>query len=108
MIRGLGLLIAMLLPAAAAEKIFPYPYQQDDFSNGLRLISIRTDYPNLVTLYIVVAAGSRNEVEPGKSGFAHLFEHLMFRGTEKFPSEKYRRIMQEAGTDSNAFTSLDL
>ena len=64
-----------------APKVFPYPYVQEDLPNGLRLITIPTDYPNIVALYIVVNTGSRNEVEPGKSGFAHLFEHLMFRGT---------------------------
>ena len=98
---------AALLPAAPAN-VLPYPFAQHDLANGLRLITIRTDYPNLVALYIVVAAGSRNEIEPGKTGFAHLFEHMMFRGTDKFPPEKYRQILQEAGTDGNAFTSSDL
>ncbi|MGG7381368.1 insulinase family protein, partial [Escherichia coli] len=73
---ALGLL--MPLTASADNKIFPYKYSTDDLPNGLRVITIPTDYPNIVALYIVVSAGSRNEVEPGKSGFAHLFEHLMF------------------------------
>src|SRR5437868_8942742 len=101
-------LTATRLPAATSGKIFPYPYAQHDLSNGLRLITVRTDYPNLVALYIVVAAGSRNETEPGKTGFAHLFEHMMFRGTEKFPPEKYQQVLQQAGADGNAFTSTDL
>ena len=104
----LSLLAATLLPAATPTKVLPYPYAQHDLANGLRLITIPTDYPNLVTLYIVVSVGSRNEVEPGKTGFAHLFEHMMFRGTEKFPPEKYQKIVQQAGTDSNAFTSDDI
>ncbi len=45
-------------------------------------------FPNLVSLFTVVRAGSRNEVEPGKSGFAHLFEHLMFRGTPEYSPDK--------------------
>jgi zinc protease len=105
---SLSLFAAALLPAATPRSIFPYPYEQHDLANGLRLITIRTDFPNTVALYIVVSAGSRNEVEAGKTGFAHLFEHMMFRGTEKFPPEKYRQVMQRAGTDSNAFTSTDL
>jgi zinc protease len=92
----------------AADKIFPYPYVQEDLPNGLRLITIPTDYPNIVSLYIVVGAGSRNEVEPGKSGFAHLFEHLMFRGTPEFSAERYQNELQNAGAASNAFTSDDL
>jgi len=61
-----------------------------------------------VSLFIVVGAGSRNEVEPGKSGFAHLFEHLMFRGTPEFSAEKYQNELENAGAASNAFTSDDL
>jgi zinc protease len=60
-----------------------------------------------VALYVVVQVGSRNEVEPGRSGFAHLFEHMMFRGTERFPSEKWEEIMQAAGAETNAYTTDD-
>jgi len=87
--------------------IFPYKYFTDDLSNGLRLITVPTDYPNIVALYIVVSAGARNEVEPGRSGFAHLFEHLMFRGTEKYSTERYDEIMKLAGADRNAYTTDD-
>jgi len=94
--------------ANAQIKTFPFAYTQQDLPNGLRLVTIPTDSPNLVSIYIVVQTGSRNEVEPGKSGFAHLFEHMMFRGTEKYPPEKYNQILQRAGAASNAFTSDDL
>jgi zinc protease len=96
------------LAANAQVKTFPFAYTQQDLPNGLRLVTIPTDSPNLVSIYIVVQTGSRNEVEPGKSGFAHLFEHMMFRGTEKYPPEKYNQILQRAGAASNAFTSDDL
>src|ERR1700679_2485975 len=110
--RIFRLLPVLLLLASAsyvigAGKIFPYPYVQEDLPNGLRLITIPTDYPNIVSLYIVVGTGSRNEVEPGKSGFAHLFEHLMFRGTPEFPPEKYNATLTNAGAASNAFTTDD-
>jgi zinc protease len=101
-------LLAAASHLLAAGKIFPYPYVQQDLPNGLRLITIPTDYPNIVSLYIVVGAGSRNEVEPGKTGFAHLFEHLMFRGTAEYPPQKYTATLQTAGAASNAFTSSDL
>jgi len=100
--------IAVIVPAAfGAGKIFPYNYVQEDLPNGLRLITIPTDYRNIVALYIVVGAGSRNEVEPGKSGFAHLFEHLMFRGTAEYSPERYQQELSNAGAASNAFTSDD-
>ena len=92
---------------AAPPKIFPYPYTQQDLPNGLRLVVVPTDYPNIVATYIVVQAGSRNEIEPGHTGFAHLFEHLMFKGTAKFPQEKYTATLQRIGASSNAFTTED-
>ena len=99
--------IVMPLTTSAQNKIFPYKYFTDDLPNGLRVITVPTDYPNIVALYIAVSTGSRNEIEAGKSGFAHLFEHLMFRGTEKFPAEAYNRALKDAGADSNAYTSDD-
>src|SRR5512139_3615440 len=111
MLRVIFLLLLGVLVAAAAgspKKAFPFDYDQHDFPNGLRLITIPTDYPNVVSVYIVVQTGSRNEVEPGKSGFAHFFEHMMFRGTKLTPTEKYEATLKEAGAASNAFTSDDL
>ena len=107
MITTLLLFFAIPLAVLASKKVFSYPYSIDDLPNGLRLITVPTDYPNLVALYIVVQAGSRNEVEPGKSGFAHLFEHLMFRGTERFSPEHYNQILKDAGADHNAYTNDD-
>lgn len=109
-----GLLTAVILftscgsPNAAEDTdIFPYRWENHDLANGLRAVLVDSGYPNLVGLYVVVQTGSRNEVEPGKSGFAHLFEHMMFRGTEKYPPEAWEQIMQAAGAETNAYTSDD-
>jgi zinc protease len=102
-----GLLLGATALLLGAGKIFPYPYVQEDLPNGLRLITIPTDYPSIVSLFIVVGTGSRNEIEPGKSGFAHLFEHLMFRGTPEYSPEKYSAELKNAGAASNAFTTDD-
>src|ERR1700674_3916285 len=99
---------ALAFAAGPAQKIFPYSYSQEDLPNGLRLVTVPTDYPNIVATYIVVQTGSRNEVEPGHTGFAHLFEHLMFKGTEQYSPEKYQAVLQRAGAASNASTSDDL
>ena len=88
------------------NKIFPYQYKVKDLPNGLRVVVVPTSYPKL-SLQINVRVGSRNEVEPGKSGFAHFFEHMMFRGTEKYPSEKYQEILKNIGADQNAYTTDD-
>ncbi|MDT7543637.1 MAG: zinc protease [Acidobacteriota bacterium] len=93
--------------AMQQRKIFPYNYQIDDLPNGLRLVTVPTDQPNLVALYIVVRAGSRNEVEPGRSGYAHFFEHLMFRGSKNYTSAQRDEILKRAGASSNAYTTDD-
>lgn len=93
--------------AQTVRKVFPYQYKVDDLPNGLRVVTVPTDYPNLVALYTVVGAGSRNEVEAKKSGYAHFFEHLMFRGSKNYPPGSFDAIMQKAGASSNAYTSDD-
>ena len=57
------LALGMCLPVSGQTKTFPYPYTQEDLPNGLRLVTIPTDSPNLASVYIVVQTGSRNEVE---------------------------------------------
>ncbi len=109
--RVLGWVLPALLLAGCApdpgDRIFPYPYQVSDLDNGLRVVTVETGYPEVLALYIVVNVGSRNEVEPGRTGFAHLFEHMMFRGTKNFPPERWEAIMQDAGAETNAYTSDD-
>lgn len=100
------------LPALSAApdqsgNIFPYPISRSTLDNGLTIISIPFDSPGIVSYYTVVRTGSRNEVEPGLSGFAHFFEHMMFRGTEKYPAEKYNDVLKSIGADNNAFTTDD-
>ena len=87
-----------VLPFAATERTLP---------NGLKVIVVPTGLPNIVSLQIPVQTGWRNEVEPGRSGFAHFFEHVMFRGTPAFPPEKYQEVITKAGASSNASTSDD-
>jgi zinc protease len=102
-----GCFAAALFAAERPKKIFPYDYVQEDLENGLRLITVPTDYPNIVASYIVAHTGSRNEVELGHTGFAHFFEHMMFRGTEKFPPARYNATIRAMGASSNAFTTDD-
>jgi zinc protease len=87
-----------LLPFQATEKTLP---------NGLKIIVVPTGFPNIASIQIPVQTGSRNEVEPGKSGFAHFFEHMMFRGTKAYPPEKYQEILTKAGARQNAYTTDD-
>jgi zinc protease len=104
-----ALLVTAQLSSAPQRpaRIFPYSYRLEELPNGLRLITVPTDFPHVVAVYIVVRTGSRNEVEPGHTGFAHLFEHLMFRGTEQYPADRYNSVLARIGAYSNAFTTND-
>ena len=87
--------------------IFPFPVTTFQLENGLQVVGVEYDSPGVVAFYTVVRAGSRNEVEPGFSGYAHFFEHMMFRGTERYPTDAYNAVIKRIGADSNAFTTSD-
>lgn len=90
------------------KKVFPYQYQKVNLDNGFKAILIPMEGTGLVAYYTVVRTGSRDEWEEGKSGFAHFFEHMMFRGTKRFPGNVYDSIVTSIGADANAYTSDDL
>jgi zinc protease len=87
---------------------FPYEVHRRTLDNGLKVLLIPMPSDGLVSYWTVVRTGSRDEVEPGVTGFAHFFEHMMFRGSEKYPGPVYDRIVASMGADANAFTSDDL
>ena len=87
--------------------IFPFRIHERSLDNGLRMLAIPYDSPGIVSFYLVVRTGSRDEVEPGHSGFAHFFEHMMFRGTERFSQDAYNDTLKRLGADANASTSDD-
>jgi zinc protease len=107
-----ALLVALVGLASAvtaqAEPMFPYPYTQTVLDNGLTVVLVPMESPGMVAYYSIVRTGSRDEYEPGHSGFAHFFEHMMFRGTKKYPGDVYDKLMTEMGADANAFTSDDV
>ncbi|MEZ4269070.1 MAG: pitrilysin family protein [Myxococcota bacterium] len=99
-----ALCLAAAAPASAASDVFPFAVHDQTLANGLRVYAIPFDSPGLVAVYTVVRTGSRNEVEPGKSGFAHFFEHMMFRGTKRTSQDAYNAALKRMGADSNAWT----
>lgn len=108
---ALLLLGAAALAAAAPPRppdVLSFRALERTLPNGLRVIAVPTGFPDLVSVQIAVRTGSRNEVEPGKSGFAHFFEHMMFRGTKANPPESYQALLGRMGARGNAFTSDDL
>jgi zinc protease len=111
--------VAALVAAAAVGRaqeqrddpvngIIPFPTHEHTLENGLKVIVMPMPSDGLIAFWSIVRTGSRDEYEPGRSGFAHFFEHMMFRGTEKYPADRYQRILTELGADANAFTTDDL
>jgi len=98
---------AIGLSGYAATKPFPYPIEQHKMANGLNVVTVKFDSPGIASFFLVVRVGSRNEVEEGVTGFAHFFEHMMFRGTEKYDKDKYNEELKAIGASANANTSLD-
>jgi len=74
--------------------------------NGLTLLVLPDQRLPIVSLQIHYKVGSRHEL-PGITGISHLFEHLMFRGTEELGPEEFSRILQAKGGEINAFTTRD-
>ncbi len=104
---SIALVLAGTGTARTQNDIFPFPVNRTVLENGLTLITVPFDSPGIIAYYTVVRTGSRNEVEPGKSGFAHFFEHMMFRGTEKYSQDEYNEVLKRLGADHNAFTTDD-
>ena len=94
-------------PKPGKDSILPFQSTEKTLANGLKVIVVPTGFPNLVSIQIPVQTGSRNEVEPGKTGFAHFFEHMMFRGTKEYPPDKYKDILTASGARQNAYTTDD-
>lgn len=80
-------------------------FEEFTLANGLRVIVHEDNTVQLAVLNILYDVGSRDE-EPNKTGFAHLFEHLMFGGSANIPS--YDEPLQLVGGENNAFTSTDI
>ena len=85
--------------------VFPFPYEVVELENGFRAYLIKAGAPGQIAYVSIVRTGSRDEVEAGKSGFAHFFEHMMFRGTEKYPH--YDAETTKMGAFRNASTWAD-
>jgi zinc protease len=87
--------------------VFPFEVESEVLENGLTVHVIPMESPGVVAYYTWMNVGSRNEVDPGRTGFAHFFEHLMFYGTETLGREERERAILRLGMEENAYTNLD-
>ena len=93
-------------PVASTVAVPPIDYQTETLDNGLRVIYAPMKNAPVVHVRVLYHVGSRDET-PDRQGFAHMFEHMMFRGSEHVPSEKHMELINGVGGSSNAFTSFD-
>jgi len=93
--------------ASAVSNILPNLIHQHQLANGLNVVTVPFESPGTVAFYTVVRVGARDEVEEGVTGFAHFFEHMMFRGTDNYPTAAYSDALKSVGASANANTSND-
>lgn len=93
-------------PVADLVKAVDIPYQSFTLDNGLRVIVHEDRKAPVVAVSVWYRVGSKHE-PAGKTGFAHLFEHLMFNGSENSPGDFFEPLQEVGATDSNGTTNVD-
>ncbi len=102
---ALSLLMTTVISAQKSDKLPPIKYQEVTLKNGLRVIMHEDHSTPIVAVNVWYHVGSKNEVV-GRTGFAHLFEHMMFQGSKNYDAG-YFKPLQEAGANINGSTSSD-
>ncbi len=107
-VAALAILLGVLAaPVRAAETAqVDIPYQKFVLDNGLVLIVHEDHKAPIVAFNVWYHVGSKNEA-PGKTGFAHLFEHLMFNGSENYDDDYFKPMQKAGATDMNGTTNED-
>lgn len=102
------ILLAIFVVPAYAQNVprFDIPYEKFVLKNGLTVIVHEDHKAPIVAVNVWYHVGSKNE-KPGKTGFAHLFEHLMFNGSEHFNNDYFQALERIGATDLNGTTNED-
>ena len=97
------------LPAgdAPALTLPPLPIRERRLANGLQVVSLALGRGATVAIQLWYRVGGKDD-PPGRSGFAHLFEHMMFKSTTNMASEMFDRLTEDVGGNNNAFTAEDM
>ena len=101
---SLGLLAGLCVSTAHAQE--PIAFTKETLPNGLTVIYAPMKNAPVVHVRVLYHVGSRDE-RADRQGFAHMFEHMMFRGSAHVAPEQHMKLIGTAGGDSNAFTSFD-
>ncbi len=99
-------LVGLVAPWAAGQDGPLFDYREQTLENGLRVITLEDFSCPIVAVHLWYHVGSKDE-DPNRQGFAHMFEHMMFRGTDRLgPTDHFDFIRRTGGT-TNAYTSWD-
>jgi zinc protease len=100
--------VAVAAPTGGGEVVVPpLGFVKRTLPNGMDVYTARDTSTSNVTVQVWYRVGSKDDPE-ARSGFAHLFEHLMFKATKDFPDETFDRLTEDVGGNNNAFTSDDV
>src|SRR3982074_2463199 len=98
------LVYAASQPSSAASRPPKFQYQITSLPNGLTVVLSEDHSTPIVHVNPTYHVGSKNE-KPGRTGFAHLFEHLMFKGSKNVQPEAHTSMLASIGGQSNAYTT---
>src|ERR671925_710479 len=107
LLLSLSLLLILQSSGIAQTRMPQLKYTDRTLANGLRVLSAADRSSPTVAIQVWYHVGSKDDPE-GRSGFAHLFEHLMFKSTKNMKSEMLDRLTEDVGGFNNAFTSDDV
>ena len=107
LVKALALLFLLPLAARAEIAAPPLAFTDRTLANGLRVIALEDHSTPTAAIQIWYRVGSKDD-PAGRSGFAHLFEHMMFKSTKRMPNETLDRLTEDVGGENNAFTSDDV
>lgn len=97
------LIVAGVLSATAQVRVAPLNIKERTLANGLRVVSLKDNTSPTVSIHVWYNVGSKDDPQ-GRSGFAHMFEHMMFKSTRNMKSENMDRITEDVGGFNNAST----
>jgi len=99
-------LTAKTVDSTSVLKVAPVVYRERRLANGLQVITVENHSSPTVSVHVAYHVGSRDD-PPGRSGFAHLFEHMMFKSTANLRAEQFDRLTEDVGGANNASTGDD-
>src|SRR6476660_7937327 len=100
---SLPVILILALGAVAQVRVAPLNIKERTLPNGLRVVSLRDNASPTISIHVWYNVGSKDDPE-GRSGFAHMFEHLMFKSTKNVKSENMDRLTEDVGGYNNAST----